>query len=296
MATTFGESAWNPDEIQTGKGHRFACTDYSGGKVFIVNAQGKAEWEYETGHVNELWVLPNGNLLFNTGTGVLEVNRKKETVFEYKSEGEVYACQRLPNGNTFIGESTSGNLLEVDPSGDVVKKIPTLFEGQKGNHGYMRNVRKLANGNYLVAHYNDKVVKEYDPNGKVIREIPSAGGPHSVIRLPNGNTLIASGDKSAENKIMEIDPDGTIVWKLDQDELPGITLFFMTGLQRLPNGNTVITNWLGHGKAGKAPHIIEVTRDKKVVWTFQDFETMQTVSNIQLLDVPGDAIKGEILH
>ena len=33
--------------------------------------------------------------------------------------------------------------------------------------------------------------------------------------------------------------------------LPGISLKFMTGLQRLPNGNTVMTNWLGHGNFGK---------------------------------------------
>lgn len=309
LITAFGEAGWQNGKVQTGKGHRFACTDYSGGKVFIVNEQGQVEWEYKTGHANDLWVLPNGNLLFNTGKGVQEVNRKKEIVFEYKSKGEVYACQRLPNGNTFIGECSDGNLIEVDPSGKIVKKIELLAHlpelkpkkkkkksRGKGGHAYMRNARKLANGNYLVAHTGDKVVKEYDPDGKVVREIPAPSGPHSVIRLPNGNTLIACGDKSTENKVMEVDPSGKIVWKLDQDELPGISLYFMTGLQRLPNGNTVITNWLGHGKSGKAPHIIEVTPDKKVVWTFQDFETMKTVSSIQLLDVPGDAIKGEVLH
>ncbi len=71
---------------------------------------------------------------------------------------------------------------------------------------------------------------------------------------------------------------------------------FMTGLQRLPNGNTVMTNWLGHGEFGKAPHVIEVTPDKKVVWTFADHETMKTISSIQLLDIPGYATKGEIVH
>ena len=67
-------------------------------------------------------------------------------------------------------------------------------------------------------------------------------------------------------------------------------------MQRLPNGNTVMTNWLGHGQFGKAPHVIEVTPHKKVVWTFADHKTMKTISSIQLLDVPGDATRGEILH
>jgi hypothetical protein len=57
-----------------------------------------------------------------------------------------------------------------------------------------------------------------------------------------------------------------------------------------------MSNWLGHGKLGTAPHLIEVTRDKKVVWTFADHQTMKTISSVQLLDVPGDATKGEICH
>jgi hypothetical protein len=92
------------------------------------------------------------------------------------------------------------------------------------------------------------------------------------------------------------DKTGKTVWQIAADELPGIGLKFMTGLQRLPNGNTVPTNWLGHGEFGKAPHVIEVTREKKVVWTFADHKTMKTISSIQLLDVPGDASKGEIWH
>jgi len=32
------------------------------------------------------------------------------------------------------------------------------------------------------------------------------------------------------------------------------------------------------------------------VWTFSDFQTMKTVSSIQLLDVPGDVTKGEVWH
>jgi hypothetical protein len=86
------------------------------------------------------------------------------------------------------------------------------------------------------------------------------------------------------------------VWSVNHDELPGISLKFMTGFQRLPNGNTVMSNWIGHGQFGKAPHIIEVTRDKKVVWTFQDHKTMRTVSSIQLLDVKGDATRHELIH
>jgi hypothetical protein len=282
--------------IQTGKGHRFVCTDYSQGKVFIVSEEGRVEWEYPAPSCNDLWVLPNGNFLFNTGHGVKEVTRGKEVVFDYQSKSEIYACQRLPKGRTFIGECNAGRLLEVGLDGRVVKEIRLLPEGTDGGHSYIRNARRLENGHYLVAHYGAQAVREYDANGKVVQEIPAAGGPHSAARLPNGHTLIACGDMKGGSRVFEVDQEGRTVWEVKGDELPGISFKFMTGFQRLPSGNTVMSNWLGHGQFGKSPHLIEVTPDKKVVWTFADHKTMKTISSVVLLDVPGDPLKGEILH
>jgi len=277
--------------------HRFVCSDYTQGKVFIVDADGKVEWSYDAPNSNDVWALPNGNLLFNAGNGVKEVTRDKRVVFSYESGSDVYACQRLPDGNTFIGECNAGRLLEVDPAGKIVKQIRLLPEGQDGGHAYMRNARRLANGNYLVCHYGDGVVKEYDPSGKPVWQFTVPGGPHSAVRLPNGNTLISGADAhGAKPTVLEVSPAGKVVWQVSGEELPGISLKFMAGLERLPNGNTLMCNWLGHNHFGQAPHLIEVTPDKKVVWTFADHQTMRTISSVQLLDVPGDAILGTILH
>lgn len=297
VSSVHAQSGTKSDEIQTGKGHRFAATDYSGKKVFIVNAQGEVDWEYETeGGCNDLWVLPNGNLLFNTGNGVTEISQEKKVVFRYTSKSEIYACQRLANGNTFIGECSSGRLLEVTPDGKIAFELKLLPEGVDGGHLFMRNARKLENGNYLVTHYAEEVVKEYAPDGTVVQKFSAPGGPHSAARLPNGNTLIACADKRKAAMLLEVDSEGKTVWQVEHDELPGISLKFMTGFHRLPNGNTVMSNWIGHGQFGQAPHIIEVTPSKEVVWTFQDHKTMKTISSVQVLDVPGDAIKGEVLH
>lgn len=278
-------------------GPPFACTDYTAGKVFIVSAEGKVEWEYAAKFCNDLWVLPNGNLLFNTGHGVQEVTRAKQVVFDYQSKSEIYACQRLENGNTFIGECNAGRLLEIAPDGKIVKELRLLPEGQDGGHAYMRNARRLANGNYLVAHYGGQVVKEYDAQGRTVWSVPAPGGPHSVVRLPNGNTLIACGDmKPGGPQVFEVDAAGQTVWQVKDGDLPGVRLAFMSGLQRLPNGNTLLSNWLGHGRFGTAPHLLEVSPDKQVRWTFADHQTMKTISSVLRLDVPGDATKGELLH
>lgn len=284
--------------VQEGKGHHFACADYSGGKVLIYTPDGKIEWEYSPApSCNDLWVLPSGNLLFVTGHGVKEVTREKKVVFDYNSKSEIYACQRLANGNTFVGECNSGKLLEVAPDGKIVKEVKLLPDGKDGGHAFIRNARRLDNGNFLVAYYGAAVVKEHDPDGKVVLEIPAAGGPHSCIRLPNGNTLVACGDAKGGPRVFEVDKTGkTVVWEVKATELPGVTFKFLTGLQRLANGNTVITNWVGHNNAGTPPHIIEITPDKKVAWTFADRKNMKTASSFQLLDVPADCLKGEVLH
>ncbi len=140
------------------------------------------------------------------------------------------------------------------------------------------------------------MVREYDPQGKVLREIPALGGPHSVVRLPSGNTLIACGDRKGGSRVFEVDPTERTVWEVQGDELPGISPKFMAGMQRLPNGNTLMAIWLGHNQFGKAPHLVEVTPDKRLVWSFADHETMRTISSVQLLDVPGDAVRGEVWH
>jgi hypothetical protein len=277
-------------------GHTFACADYTQGKVFIVALDGKIEWEYPAASCDDLWVLPNGNLLFNTGHGVREVTRDKKIVFDYQSRSEIYACHRLTNGNTFIGECNSGRLLEVEPSGRVAKEVRLLAEGRDGGHLYMRNARRLADGHYLVTHYAEQVVREYDAEGKTVRDIPALGGPHSAVRLPDGNTVISCGDLPGGARVFEVDKSGKTIWQVQGDEMPGISLKFIAGFHRLPNGNTVIANWLGHGQFGKAPHLIEITPDKRVVWTSANHEKMRTVSSVQVLDPNGEPLGGEIGH
>jgi outer membrane protein assembly factor BamB len=279
------------------EGHRFACADYTQGKVFVIGADGKVEWETAAPSCDELWVLGNGNLLFTTGHGVKELTPDRRVVFEYTSKSEIYACQRLADGNTFVGECNAGRLLELAPNGKIAKEVRLLPEGTDGGHLYMRNARRLANGHYLVAHYGAQMVREYDADGETLREIPAPSGPHSLARLPNGNTLIACGDLLPDGaRVIEVDPAGKTVWEFKSPDFPELGLKVMTGLHRLPNGNTVMSNWQGHGKLDSGPQVIEATPDRRVVWKFADYKTMKTIASLQVLDVPGDAARGEVFH
>jgi hypothetical protein len=150
-------------------------------------------------------------------------------------------------------------------------------------HRDTRMVRKLSDGHYLVCHEGDGKVREYNRSGKVVWSyaLDLAGQPRSpghgpeghgtevygAIRRSNGNTLIAGGNN---NRVLEVSPAGKIVWSIEQDELPGIQLAWVTSLHETSDGHLIF----GNCHAGpKNPQLVEVTRDKRVVWTFKDFTT-----------------------
>jgi outer membrane protein assembly factor BamB len=291
--------------------HRVLAADRGTGKMIIVGADGKTEWEYPNKHdVHDLHMLPNGNILTHTShTRIVEINPQKEIVWSYESKPkdgnkgkvEVHAFQRLNNGDTMIAESGNSRIIEVNKAREIVKTIP-LQVTKPDAHRDTRMVRKLENEHYLVCHEGEGAVKEYDETGKVIwqynldlngRPRSNGHGPeghgvevYGAVRLPNGNTLIAGGNN---NRVIEVSPDKKIVWQVDQKELPGITLAWVTTLQVLPNGNVII----GNCHAGpENPQLVEVTRDKKVVWTFKDFKRFgNNLASAQVLGIEGTVIR-----
>ena len=265
----------------------FAGADYSQGIVFIME-NNRIAWQHKAPESNDIWVLPNGNLLFSTGKGVLEMTRRNDTVFHYASESPIFACQRLKNGNTFIGECNAGRLLEVSPEGAIVSAVCILPEGvSDGTFAFMRNARKLDNGNYLVAHYGSEEVKEYDPSGKVVWQVRVPGGPHSVIRLPDGHTLVAVADKTQNPRIVELDKQGKTVWELSNKDIPGEPLKFLGGMQYFPDGRLLFTNWVGHVNPEQRSHLFLVDREKNILCTVKNREGIQTMSSVFSLDEKG---------
>ena len=96
------------------------------------------------------------------------------------------------------------------------------------------------------------------------------------------------------HQVIEVNPAGETVWSLGENDLPGHPLRLMAGAQRLPNGNTILCNYLGHGHIGENPQVYEVTPDKQLVWSFAGHEQFKTINQIQILDTPVDVLKEEI--
>lgn len=275
--------------------HPFLCCDYPGGKVCQVTADGKVEWEYQCKSPQDCWRLPNGNTLFCFVSGALEITPEQKVVWEYKApeKTEVHACQPLPDGKVLVVECGTSRIIEVDRQGQIAKEIKLTTKPDVKLHNQFRGTRKLANGHYLVCFKGEGKIVELDGDGKVLREIKVPGDPHEVLGLPEGHLLVTCGDG---HKVLEFDAQEKIVWELNENDLPGNPLRLMAGAQRLPNGNTIFCNYLGHGHLGQQPVFFEVTRDKQVVWQFADHATFKSINQIQVLDVPGDVTKGEIIR
>ncbi len=205
-------------------------------------------------------------------------------VWEYKgTQSEVNTVQAVGEGRYMLTEAgPKPRILEVDKEGKVVVEVAIQAQ-TKDTHLQTRMTRKLANGNYLVPQLLDKVVREYSPEGKVVweaktPETPAECWPFTAIRLENGNTLI----NCTHGKIsIEVDKEGKVVWQLSNADLPEPLLKDPCGAQRLSNGNTVITSYGANG-AGEVK-LLEVTPEKKVVWTWRD-ERKHGIHEFQILE------------
>jgi len=287
-ATSRGEAP--SSALQTGTPRRVIAADSSTKALAAIGPDGRVEWKLPCGAIHDLHLLPDGHLLYQDGwTQIVELDASRRPVWTYDAKGngnadrpvEVHAFQRLADGTTMIVESGPARIIEVDSAGIITREIPLTVQSPSA-HSDTRNARKTSAGTYLVAHEKDGVVREYDAAGKVIWEFdvplekPAKGGHgpeafgdqvYSAVRLENGNTLIGTGNG---HSVLEVTPDKAIVWKVEQHDLPGITLAWVTQVERLANGNTRLINC--HAGPDN-PQIIEVTPEKQVVWTFKDFKT-----------------------
>lgn len=282
------------------------------GKLAIVEKDGSVAWQMDWQGVHDLRVLPSGNILVQHGPSkVAEIDPvKRAVVWEYDSatangnagqKVEVHAFQPLGESRVMIAESGPGRIIEVDRAGKLLHAIKLKID-RPHPHIDTRLARKLDNGHYLVCHEGDGVVREYDAAGKVTWEysVPLFGkepkpghGPEafgnkcfSAVRLASGNTLISTGDGHG---VLEVTLDKQIVWQIQQNDLPGITLAWVTTLEVLPNGNYVIGNC--HAGSGQ-PLLIELEpKTKRVVWALDQYERFgNSASNSQILDA-GDTVR-----
>lgn len=267
--------------------HHFMFMQYSpGNRIVEMSDDGKILWQHPIPSLAVMFkVLKGGHVIYAYGgnpTGVQEVDRDHKVVWDYRAKCEqVLGFDLLPNGNVLVGEQGPCRAVEVNRKGEEVRTTPLITQ-EKGAHRQLRSLHKLKNGNILSCHEGDGTVREVTPDGKLVWDYSPVDSVFDAIRLKNGNTLIAAG---VQARIIEVTPAKQIVWEFGAKDAPELGLTWITGLQILKNGNIVAANFL-RGHEGKGVHAFEVTRDKKVLWTFADHQMSTLVTMAKFLDEP----------
>ncbi|HMB96496.1 MAG TPA: hypothetical protein VKK61_10695 [Tepidisphaeraceae bacterium] len=266
-------------------------------KILLIN-NGKIIWTYSTGggwEYDDVWMLSNGNILFTRMQYIAEVSPEKKVVWRYDApQGtEIHTCQPIGLDKVMFiqnGKPPKLFVMNIKTSAtEVEHDLP--FDPKTGVHAQFRRARITAAGTYLVPFLTMNQVIEYDREFKEVWKY-DVKSPWAAIRLKNGNTLITD---EQDINTFEITPAKEIVWQIKPSDLPEGQRYINTqSCTRLANGNTIICS---RGDGGKGPQLVEVTRDKKVVWILNDWSNLGPASAVQILDDPGiPEIPGQSEH
>jgi hypothetical protein len=217
------------------------------------------------------------------GNRLLEIDAEGKITWEHKPPSVAVIFTVLPNENVIYG--FGGNptgIREVNRKGEEVwsfiSKSPQVL-----------GFEKLSNGNILVGEQGPPRAVEVDREKSIVRATPlqtSHEHFHQQVRalhlLPNGNILVAH---EGEGAIREYAPGGKVVWEYTGIPMVGEPV-------RLENGNTLIA-------CGTQKRLIQVTRDKKIVWEFGPAEAPELnltwLFSVQVLK-NGNMIVGNFLR
>ncbi|MBC7542266.1 MAG: PQQ-binding-like beta-propeller repeat protein [Candidatus Sericytochromatia bacterium] len=158
-------------------------------------------------------------LVYRARNLVYRVSRQKRVLWRFGAGllERPHAAQLLNNSRVLISDTNHHRVIEVDTT-------------------------------------NDEIIWQFGETGKSGHEPGRLANPRWAQRLASGNTLIAD---QSNNRLVEVDPDGEIVWQWGSWEL-------LNGpycCQRLDGGSTLVTDWSNHV-------VFEVGPDDRVTWTF----------------------------
>ncbi len=265
--------------------HSFLAVDESRHQLHYVN-QFKPEknWTIKLPEkCRDIQLVGKYQVLLSAGKGFMTYDLKTKKIVSRVNDPQfkgTTCARRLPNGHTIVGCNQKGiTFFELDKKNKVVKTA---------NFPDLRNMRlmRLSTNKTLLFGSNDNEVIEANLDGKILSrtKIPNARHIYHIVRNRQKNMLIATGYGSS---VVEIDSTGKEVSKIgEKAKEAGVGIHFFAGMQVLTNGNTVVSNWTGHGAqdSKKAPQILEFDKAGKLVWSWHDAEMSGTIHGLIVLD------------
>lgn len=276
--------------------HDFMYAGESHNRRIVIVRQGKVTWHYDDpagkGEISDAVMLSNGNILFAHQFGITEISPEKKVVWNYDAPDGHEIHTGVPIGKDHIlfvvnGDPPTVRVVNIG-TGAVEKEFVLQAKHPISMHGQFRHVRLTKYGTLLVAHMDLNKVVEYDSDGHELWSFP-ATAPWGVTPLQDGNILIT--DRIG---VREVTRRGDTVWAFNPSDASGYHFASLQQAWRLPNGNTVLNNWVNEWNTTEEERIgtlqaLEVTPDKNVVWALHSWAPpadLGPATTIQFLDNP----------
>lgn len=263
--------------------------------MFIVRG-GKVAWEHHgkdtRGEISDAVLMSNGNVLFahQYGITLLAPDQRVLWKLDAPENTEIHTAQPIGLDRiVYVRNGIPAKVFVVNIKTDQVERefeIPV--KNPNGIHGHFRHARLTPAGTLLVAHMDMGRVCEYDEHGKELwaADVP---GVWAATPLDNGNVLV-----TANRAVREMTRAKETVWEFTATDLGGYKVNQFQIALRLPNGNTLVNNWVNQwsgpiDRATVAAQAWEVTPAKQVVWALRSWDPpadLGPATTIQLLDTP----------
>lgn len=249
--------------------------------LYELSPTGEAVWTFRCRTDHDFQVLDSGNLLIHNitenfrprlGPGMkrqaymIEIDRAGELLWEWRSEEHLDELEQLlgPDRWGHVMDRATGKFAFDWAHNNTLQVIPpnATFDRETADGSAPR----FKPGNIVFSYRSNDVIGVID---KGAGEIVWAWGPgvidgqHKPHMLANGNLLIFdNGTLRGYSRVIELDPlTERIVWEYTADPPESFLSRFISGAQRLPNGNTLICE-------GSKSRLFEVTSAGEVVWDF----------------------------
>lgn len=195
-----------PMDAQVLSNGRVLVAESSGGRVTERElATGNIVWQHPVPNPVACQRLPNGNTFIASYNGFVEVSPARQVVFQHNLTPNffIFSARKQRSGH-IVCMTSQGLILEIDP----IKRaeVRRISVGTQGN---WCGVELLPSGRYLVALMYPGELREIDAAGKVHWKV-NFPGVFRATRLPNGNTLAVS---MTTRIVAEVDRNGRRVWE-----------------------------------------------------------------------------------
>ncbi len=237
---------------------------YEGLGLVKLDARSRVLWAHRGGTHHDLFVTADGSIytLDREGKVIPRINPRQGVLEDFVTvldpQGRVR--RKISILQAFERSPYAGLLRRMEREGDIFHtNTLEVLDGRWASRD-----PAFRKGNLLISVLKLDTLAILDPERQTIvwARTGEWRRQHQPTFIDGGHLLVFdnTGAGPERSRVLELEPaTGKVVWQYGG--APGAELFSKTlgSCQRLPNGNTLITE-------SENGHALEVTRDKRVVW------------------------------